>query len=76
LIELNVPERRIDLLVPPDELELRRQNWQPPTSPHLRGYPRLYIDHVLQADEGCDFDFLRPRNEAERQFVPPLVGRS
>lgn len=76
LIELNVPERRIDLLVPPDELALRCQKWQPPTSPHLRGYPRLYIDHVLQADEGCDFDFLRPRNEAERQFVPPLVGRS
>lgn len=76
LIELDVPARRIDLLVPPDELELRRQNWQAPSSPHLRGYPRLYIDHVLQADEGCDFDFLRPRSAAELKFVPPLVGRS
>lgn len=76
LIELDVPARRIDLLVPPDELELRRQNWQVPKSPHLRGYPRLYIDHVLQADEGCDFDFLRPRNDSELKFVPPLVGRS
>lgn len=75
-IELDVPARRIDLLVPPDELELRRQNWQVPKSPHLRGYPRLYIDHVLQADEGCDFDFLRPRNDSELKFVPPLVGRS
>lgn len=76
LIELNVPERRVDLLVDAAELERRRQAWQPPVSAHLRGYPRLYIDHVLQADEGCDFDFLRPRNAAEQQFVPPLVGRS
>jgi dihydroxy-acid dehydratase len=76
LIELNVPERRVDLLVEPAELERRRQAWKPPVSAHLRGYPRLYIDHVLQADEGCDFDFLRPRNAAEQQFVPPLVGRS
>ena len=76
LIDLNVPERRIDLLVPAIELERRRGDWRPPVSAHLRGYPRLYIDHVLQADEGCDFDFLRPRNAREQQFVPPLVGRS
>lgn len=75
-IELHVPERRVDLLVNPAELERRRQCWQPPESAHLRGYPRLYIDHVLQANEGCDFDFLRPRNAREVQFVPPLVGRS
>ncbi len=76
LIELNVPERRVDLLVETAELERRRQAWRPPVSAHLRGYPRLYIDHVLQADEGCDFDFLRPRNAEEQRFVPPLVGRS
>lgn len=76
LIELNVPERRVDLLVDAAELERRRQAWRPPVSAHLRGYPRLYIDHVLQADEGCDFDFLRPRSALEQQFVPPLVGRS
>ncbi len=76
LIELNVPERRVELLVEPAELERRRQAWSPPVSAHLRGYPRLYIDHVLQADEGCDFDFLRPRSALEQQFVPPLVGRS
>ena len=76
LIELNVPERRIDLLVAPEELARRRAIWKPAPSPHLRGYPRLYIDHVLQADEGCDFDFLRPRSAEAVQFVPPLVGRS
>jgi len=48
----------------------------PPASPHLRGYPRLYIDHVLQANEGCDFDFLRPRSAEAVEFVPPVVGRS
>jgi dihydroxy-acid dehydratase len=42
----------------------------------LRGYPRLYVDHVLQADDGCDFDFLRPENVAELTFVEPKVGRS
>lgn len=76
LIELNVPERRVDLLVDAAELKRRRQAWRPPVSAHLRGYPRLYIDHVLQADEGCDFDFLRPRSALEQKFVPPLVGRS
>lgn len=76
LIELNVPERRIDLLVAPEELARRRAAWKPAPSQHLRGYPRLYIDHVLQADEGCDFDFLRPRSAEAVHFVPPLVGRS
>lgn len=75
-IELDVPNRRVELLVDAEELNRRRIDWKPPVSLHLRGYPRLYIDHVLQADEGCDFDFLRPRNPEELKFVPPLVGRS
>lgn len=33
--------------------------WTPPPSPFTRGYGRLYIEHVLQAEEGCDFDFCR-----------------
>lgn len=75
-IELDVPGRRIHLHVPEEELARRRANWRPPSTSHLRGYPRLYIDHVLQAHEGCDFDFLRPRNDEELEFVPPVVGRS
>jgi dihydroxy-acid dehydratase len=75
-IELDVAARRLHLDVTDDELRLRRDKWQPPKTAHLRGYPRLYIDHVLQAHEGCDFDFLRPRSQEELQFVPPLVGRS
>ena len=75
-IELDVASRRLQLLVDDAELSLRRAAWQPRPSKHLRGYPRLYIDHVLQADEGCDFDFLRPANDAELEFVQPVVGRS
>jgi dihydroxy-acid dehydratase len=75
-IELDVPARRIHLHVADDVLAKRRAAWKPPTTAHLRGYPRLYIDHVLQAHEGCDFDFLRPRSADEVTFVPPVVGRS
>jgi dihydroxy-acid dehydratase len=75
-IELNVAERRLQLLVDDAELDRRKAAWQPPTTKHLRGYPRLYIDHVLQADEGCDFDFLRPETAAALEFIEPIVGRS
>jgi dihydroxy-acid dehydratase len=75
-IRLNVAEGRLDLLVSDQEIRDRLSHWSPPPSEHLRGYPRLYIDHVLQADEGCDFDFLRPTSKEAIRFVPPLVGRS
>jgi dihydroxy-acid dehydratase len=75
-IRLDVQQRSLDLLVDELELESRRRAFTPPASEHLRGYPRLFIDHVLQADEGCDFDFLKPHNAAELRFVPPVVGRS
>ena len=75
-IELDVEARRLQLLVDDAELLRRKAEWQPRPSKHLRGYPRLYIDHVLQADEGCDFDFLRPASDAELEFVEPVVGRS
>jgi dihydroxy-acid dehydratase len=58
-IRLSVRERRIDLLVEDSELAQRRAAWMPPVTPPVRGYAKLYVDHVLQADEGCDFDFLR-----------------
>ncbi len=75
-IELDVPRRSLSLDVPAAELNRRRAHWTPPPSAHRRGYPRLYIDHVLQPDQGCDFDFLRPASAAELPFVPPVVGRS
>jgi dihydroxy-acid dehydratase len=59
-IELDVEAGRIHLDVPDDELARRRAAWSPP--PHVgapRGYAKLYFDEVLQAEDGCDFNFLR-----------------
>jgi L-arabonate dehydrase len=73
---LDVPRRSLHLVVPDAEIAARLERLETPQSQHLRGYPRLYIDHVLQADQGCDFDFLRPKTPEELRFVPPVVGRS
>lgn len=63
-IVLDVPQRRLDLLVDEAELERRRLAWQPPASTATSGYQTLYVEHVLQADRGCDLDFLVGRREA------------
>ncbi len=66
LIALDVPARTLDLLVEPAELERRRAAWQPPPARFERGYGALYAEHVTQADQGCDFDFLaRPGRNPE-----------
>jgi dihydroxy-acid dehydratase len=57
-IELNVPERRLELRIPDEELERRRAEWKPAPCVYPRGYGLLFSRHVTQADEGCDFDFL------------------
>lgn len=58
-IALDVPNRRLDLLVPPDELARRLATPTPPVQHFRRGYGWLFAQHILQADTGCDFDFLR-----------------
>jgi len=57
-IELDVEARKLHLDVPEEELKRRRVHWQSAESPYKRGYYKLYIDHVLQADRGADLDFL------------------
>ena len=57
-IELDVGKRSLHLDVPDAELQRRRAAWKPPQSRYDRGYARLYIDHVLQAHQGADLDFL------------------
>jgi dihydroxy-acid dehydratase len=58
-IRLSVAGRRLDLRVDEAELGRRRTAWRAPVSTPARGYARLYMNHVLQAEHGCDFDFLR-----------------
>ncbi|MBA2345800.1 MAG: dihydroxy-acid dehydratase [Rubrobacter sp.] len=58
LIELDVPGRRLELHVSEAELEHRRKEWSPPQSHYGRGYGAMYMGHITQANEGCDFDFL------------------
>lgn len=76
LISLDIAARRLDLLLDPAELERRRAEWRPPAPRHRRGWPALFDEHVLQAPEGADLDFLVARTQ--EQLVPdePTIGRS
>jgi dihydroxy-acid dehydratase len=58
IIELDVARRRLHLHVAEAELARRRKKWKAPKIPMSRGYWKLYVDHVLQADKGADLDFL------------------
>jgi dihydroxy-acid dehydratase len=59
LIELDVARRRLHLHVSDEELARRRAQWRAPAPRFERGFTRLYQQHVTQAHEGCDFDFLQ-----------------
>jgi dihydroxy-acid dehydratase len=57
-IELDVPARTLTLRVSDEELARRKAAWRPPAPRYARGYGRVFAQHVTQANEGCDFDFL------------------
>ncbi len=61
-IELNVANREINLLISDDELASRKKQWRPNPEKFSRGYGKFFSRHILQADEGCDFDFLNSNN--------------
>ncbi len=65
MILLDTPNGRLDLLVDEAELERRRAAWTAPEPQYTRGYGAMYSQHVLQADGGCDFDFLRGKTPVE-----------
>jgi dihydroxy-acid dehydratase len=65
MIELDIPARRLQLLVSDDELERRRSAWKAPPPRYTRGYGAIFAEHVTQANEGCDFAIL-----ARRDAVP------
>ncbi|SDC04638.1 Dehydratase family protein [Variovorax sp. CF079] len=67
IVELDVPNRRLHLHVSDEELARRREKWTAPKPPLDSGYWRLYVDNVLQADQGADLGFLRGKRGS---FVP------
>src|SRR5262245_58975236 len=58
LIELDVENRVLNLKISPEEMQKRKSAWKPPARKFERGYGAIFAQHVKQADEGCDFDFL------------------
>lgn len=69
-ISLDVEAQRLDLEVDPAEIDRRLAQFNPPAPKYRRGYGRLFLDHVLQADQGCDFDFLAAIDSEEPQRMP------
>jgi dihydroxy-acid dehydratase len=60
LIELDVEQRQLNLKISDAEMAKRRSGWKAPARKYDRGYGAIFAQHVKQADEGCDFDFLAP----------------
>jgi dihydroxy-acid dehydratase len=73
LIELDVPARRLNLLISEDEMNRRRAAWIRPKHKFERGYGVLNQIHVTQADKGCDFDFLEERSASQMDTNDPEI---
>lgn len=58
LIELDVPARKLNILISDEEMAKRKAAWVAPAPKFERGFGKLYLQHIQQADKGCDFDFL------------------
>jgi dihydroxy-acid dehydratase len=71
LIRLDVQARTIDLLISEEEMNKRKAAWTPAVPKFNRGYGALYLKHIQQADQGCDFDFLEPET-AEDSTDPEI----
>ena len=77
-IELDVSEKRLELLLPEAEIKARLAQWTPPAPHYSRGYGKMYLEHILQAHHGCDFDFLVGRDYGDdisplRKFPNPAL---
>lgn len=72
-IEIDVSARQLNVLLPPQEIEHRLAQFTPPVPAYRRGYGRLFLEHVLQAPQGCDFDFLI--GDAEDAVHAARLGR-
>jgi len=69
IIELDIPGRRLELMVSPDEMAARRESWTEPSPRFERGWGALYDQNILQANEGCDFQVLRGRRGAPESAI-------
>jgi L-arabonate dehydrase len=69
-IELDIAGRRLELHIPDTEIKKRQDAWRPSPPHYERGYGKMFLEHILQADEGCDFDFLRGRES--RSTMDPI----
>jgi len=65
MIELDIEKRKLHLDVSDEELKKRKASWTPPPPHTERGYVKFFLDHVQQADLGCDFDILRGGSGSE-----------
>ncbi len=73
VIELDVPNRSLNLKISDAELGRRRAAWVPPKPHYTRGFGTLYLKHVTQADKGCDFDFLEDGASPEHATPDPEI---
>jgi dihydroxyacid dehydratase/phosphogluconate dehydratase len=71
LITLDVAARSLTVDIPVREMDDRRAEWQPPAARFDRGYGALYAEHITQANEGADFDFLARRGGPGNPEVNP-----
>jgi dihydroxy-acid dehydratase len=69
MIRLDTESRQLDLLVDAAELDARRRAWQPDPPHYERGFGAMFSEHVLQADEGCDFDYLARRGKNQEPEI-------
>ena len=69
-IVLDVPARTLEVALPPDEIARRLSRFTPPPPHYDRGYGRLFLEHVTQANLGCDFDFLMPVTRSPADVKP------
>jgi dihydroxy-acid dehydratase len=74
LVQLDVPARKLNLLISSEEMARRNAGWLPPKPKFARGYGMLNQLHVMQADTGCDFDFLQePLQARNTSFTDPEI---
>jgi dihydroxy-acid dehydratase len=71
VIELDVPRRTLNVMISDEEIDRRLREWKSPVPTEARGYLWLFLNHVLQAHEGCDFDFARAKGPASSS--PPAA---